>query len=383
MTEQTWVRAETRSGAVAVHAPSDVVADLDRMVRPFVQLVPAAPGPELPSVLVRRDPPEGLGWRRIALSSEYEPDRVLWVHDERRSVAVVDEPREWLTQQVLRSVRHMLRWQAYAAGDLLLHGGLVVWGGRGVVFVGGKRSGKTSSILSALLRGGVDFVSNDDVTIVAAAGGLVGYGFPRTVNVRTDSLLALARTHPALTGLLAGTSHPTNRFEGRHRTAEAIRTASGATLPGSVWVRLVELAEATGCRLRAEGPVAALVLPTFDDQVAGPVLTSLDRDTAAAALREHVERQGTRYDPFLAAWFPDTDESRRERIVDELLSTLPCYRLTQQMHRLGDATDLLRDELHHRGVPAGGRVHTTGGDLPRTGRPRRDMMEVRHGDTST
>lgn len=352
MTEMTHVRAVTRSGAVEVTAPPDVLAEIAGLVRPFIDLVPAdVHRPELPSVLVRPEPPQGSDWRQVTISSAYEPDRVLWVDDRHRAVAVVGGASAWRVQQVLRSVRHLLRWQAYAAGDLLLHGGLVTLGGRGVAFVGGKRSGKTSSILSALLRGGADFVSNDDLAVVeAVGGGLTGYGSPRTVNVRTDSLLALAGAYPPLAGLLSGTSHPTNAFEGRHRTAEAHRAASGPTLPGSLWVRATELAQVAGCALHADGPVDAVVFPGFQDSDAGPVLTRLDSDSAAATLTEHIETQGTKYDPFLADWFPTTDAVRRQWLVDRLVGELPCYRLTQDMRRLGDSTDLLLAELGARPV---------------------------------
>ncbi|MBO4206730.1 hypothetical protein [Micromonospora echinofusca] len=387
MSGPTEVVAVTRSGAVRVSAPPDVLAELAGLVRPFVDLHPAAPAPadaglpvtapgpqsvtavgsppltvapvavgspsvaDLPAVLVRDAPPTGPGWREEVLSSAYEPDRVLRVHDDDRVIAVVGGTGGWRTQQVLRSVRHLLRWQAYATGDLLLHGGLVTLGGRGVAFVGGKRSGKTSSILSALLRGHADFVSNDDVTVAEAVDGrLVGYGAPRTVNIRTDSLLALAGAYPDLAGLLTGASHPTNGFVGRHRTVEAVRTTTGATLPGSLWVRASEIAEVTGVALRPEAPVDALVLPGFDDTVDGPVLTRLDRATAAAALAGHIERQGTRYDPFLADWYPDTDAARRQRLVDRLLDEVPCYRLTQDMRRLAESTDLLLAELGARPV---------------------------------
>jgi hypothetical protein len=339
--------AETRSGRVRVTAPDALLAELSTLVRPFVTLAADPdPGAELPSVRVTAGPPAGPGWRSEVLTSAYEPDRVLWVHDGRRAVALAAGSDGWAGQQLLRSVRHLLRWQAYAAGDLLLHGGLVRLDGRGVAFVGGKRSGKTSSILSALLTGAAEFVSNDDLTVGATADvPLSGYGSPRTVNVRTDALLALAATHPRLGALLTGPDHPTNGYAGRHRTDEALRDPGGAVLPGSVWVRAAELAAAVGCPLAAECPVDVLVLPSFDDTVGGPALTRLDRAAAAEALAPHVEREGTKYDPFLAAWFPHTDAARRRALLDRLLDEVPCYRLTQQLAGLAAGTALLRREL--------------------------------------
>ncbi len=351
MNNDISVYARVRSATVKVSAPADVVEKLTELTAPFLDIGADGPARDgLPSVSVRRTSPDGPGWRRLIMSSDYEPDRVLWVNDGRRAVSIVGASPEWCVQQVLRSVRHMLRWQSYEAGDLLLHGGLVSLRGRGVAFVGGKRSGKTSSILSALTHG-AGFVSNDDLAVVESPdGGLLGYGSPRTVNIRTDSLMALVESggevsRAGLTDLLSCASHPTNSFDGRHRTTESLVAATGSVLPGSLWVRAAELTRATGCELLPEHALHVLVFPAFDTATSAPTLTRLDRETAKATLDEHIEHQGTKYDPFLAAWFPGTDAVRRQRLIDELIDQVPCYRLTQGMGRLTDSTALLLGEL--------------------------------------
>jgi hypothetical protein len=317
------------------------------MAGDFIRLTPAEEHRTPPAaVRVGTAEPGGDGWRRLVYASDYEPDRVVWVNDARRRIAVVGEPSPWRAQQTLRSVRHLLRWQVHAAGDLLLHGGLVRLDGTGVAFVGAKRSGKTSSILSALVHGGADFVSNDDLTVGETPdGALRGYGSPRTVNVRTDALLALAESAPAVSRLLTEVTHPTNSFEGRHRTAEALRTASGPALPGSLWVRAGELCGTVGCASLPESPVDAVVFPRFEDRPDGPSVVRLDRDRAAAELRRHIEHQGTKYDPFLAEWFPHTDVERRARLCERLLDEAAFFRMSQHMHGLPDATSALRDAL--------------------------------------
>ena len=89
----------------------------------------------------------------------------------------------------------------------------------------------------------------------------------------------------------------------------------------------------------------AIVLPRFDDSLDGPRVTPLDRDAAAEELVEHVERQGTKYDPFMADWFPHTDQARRDKLIDRLLDETPFYRLEQHMGRLSAGTDLLLDTI--------------------------------------
>lgn len=344
MTEDVHVIASMDTVAVRLRAPRPVVSEFDRLAAPYITTTRADGAGELPSVLFTQEPPQGDGWERVVNSSDYEPDRVVWADRARRSIAVVGDPAPtaWQSQQMLRSVRHLLRWQAYARGDLLLHGGLVTAQGVGIAFTGGKRSGKTSSILSSLLHAKADFVSNDDVALTESDdGGLVGYGSPRTVNIRTDSLLALAETAPAMRELLRDCAHPTNGYRGRHRTLETLTTDSGTELPGSLWVRCAELARATGCSLSPRGTLDAVVLPRFDGSTQEPRIRPLTREEAGSALQEHIEWQGTKYDPFLAAWFPDTDSGRRQRLVERLVAEVPFLELTQNMHGLGAATDLV------------------------------------------
>ncbi|GAA3753049.1 hypothetical protein HDA32_005559 [Spinactinospora alkalitolerans] len=351
MNDGIRMKLSVGSAEVEVSATRDTVSELAVLAHPFIEVAPLDnAGAGRPAVIVRETAPKEPGWRRLALPSEYEPDRVLWVDDVGQRIAVVSEPSPWRTQQLLRSVRHLLRWQAFAKGDLFLHGGLVKVGGVGIAFLGGKRSGKTSSVLSMILHGGADFVSNDDVAITDTDTGLVGYGSPRTVNVRTDSLLALAASAPVAAGFLSGSSHPANGYRGRHHTVDSIRSDSGTTLPGSIWVRCAELAHVTGCGLAAHSRIDSVVFPQFGASQDAPRITLMDRDSAIRSLMENVERQASKYDPFLADWFPDTDRLRRERLIERLLEEASFYRLSQNMHRLDEATSLMLDALTDRVV---------------------------------
>ncbi|MER6291164.1 hypothetical protein [Streptomyces sviceus] len=344
MSGDRQVVASAYGASVQVSAPAGVIAALTQLVSPYIDVAPVGGLVDAPHVQVCASPPSQDVWRRMVLESEYEPDRVVWVDAARRRMALTDEHEDWTVQQLLRSVRYLLRWQAYARGDLFLHGGLVRAEDTGIAFLGHKRSGKTSSILSALLHGGADFVSNDDVVLTDSddeTGALTGHGSPRTVNVRTDALLALARDTPALLSLLSDTSHPTNDFPGRHRTRDAIHSSTGDVLPGSVWVRCAELSHVTGRSLLPESRVDMVVLPRFDSALDGPVMTRLTPQEAYRALSEHVEETATKYDPYLAAWFPATDADRRARLLRRLADGTPCYQLTQDIGRLADATSLL------------------------------------------
>jgi hypothetical protein len=130
-------------------------------------------------------------------------------------------------------------------------------------------------------------------------------------------------------------------------------TDAGTTLPGSIWVRPAELANATGCRLLTEHRIDAVVLPRFNAVSAAPRLTRLDPDAARAGLLDNVEPSATKYDPFMADWFPDTATERRERLIDRLVHEVAFYRLEQDMARLSEATALVVRALAGQPVPVG------------------------------
>lgn len=347
----------SRAGCdVVVSAPGDALDELTRLGAPFLELTPldrpydpvldppfdaGTAAQPVPGVAVVPAPPDGVGWRRVVSVSDYEPDRVLWVHDARRAIALVAEPGAWRDQQLLRCVRHVLRWQAHAAGQVFLHGGLVRHAGRGIVVTGGKRAGKTSTILSALLHGRGDFVSNDDVTITAGDGAPVGHGWPRTLTVRTDVLLALAERSPNVRDLLSTAGHPTNHYPGRHRGAESFTARDGSTLPGSVWVRCAELAALFGCRVVADARVDAIVFPRFDDRAGSGRIARLDAPRARTALLANLENEATKYDPFLRGWFAQPDVAARARVVEHLAASVPCFELVQDLAGLSASTALM------------------------------------------
>lgn len=330
---------------VDVTCDADTLAGLLRLAEPFFTAGPPEAGRARARVLACTAPPGGPGWTRVVYTSPYEPDRVLWTHEASRTVAVCGEPSSWRTQQLLRCVRNLLRWEHFADGELFLHGGLVVTGGRGIAFAGRKRSGKTSSILSALLHAEADFVSNDDL-VISPGTGLRGLGFPRSVNVRTDSLLALARRRPELRSLLSDVTHPANRFPGVHHTPERqVTVGPGLRAPAHLWVRVRELTELAGAAVRPSGPVSAVVFPVFDASAVRPEVRRLSGEEARQALAANTEPTASAYDPFLAAWYPRTRPARRAAIADRLVRTVPCYRLTQHMQHLDAATEALRSAL--------------------------------------
>ncbi|WP_186763061.1 phosphoenolpyruvate carboxykinase (ATP) [Lentzea tibetensis] len=330
-------------GRSEVDVRTDVrtAAELDGLSRPFFQRKPvSSDSAPAPLVWATTAPPAGEDWERLTFSSETEPDRVLWVNHARREIAFVAPPSAWRTQQLLRSVRNLIRWQAYERGELFVHGGMVAVGDVGIAFLGRKRAGKTSNILSALINAAADFVSNDDLVLAPGPDGVVGQGYPRAITIRLDSLMAVTKEDQRLRKLVHDVKHPINH----HRVQE------------SLFVRCAELVVAAGTELRPRHPLQVVAFPQFVDAGERTGVEKLDRAEAAELLAEHTESEATDHDPFLASWFPSYDAAARTAVTDQLLDSATFLRLRQDFDDMGSATSALLEAAGLAApVPAGTR----------------------------
>lgn len=319
---------------VALHVPVEVAVQVAWLAEPWIEVRPdSGGGGDRSTVVLAGNPPPGAdALRQSSAPLEGEPPRRLLVDDAERCVTVVERDPQWQVLQVLRAVRNLLRWSFLASGKPCLHAGVVDLGGAGVVVVGGKRAGKTSTVLALLGLGGA-FVANDDAGLIDDGGGWLAVGWPRSVNVRTDAHAVLA-TNPRLRRLRAlpeRSTHP----------SEAHRPLAGASLPDFT-VLPHDLCSLLGVETRARVPVQAIVLPRFADGLE-PVLRRLPDGEAAAALVPHVDRVATDHDGILHGWFRARTSAEAEVTAERLAASIPCYRLTQTLGTAAAAAELVME----------------------------------------
>jgi hypothetical protein len=314
--------------AVTVTATSEVAAALQRSCQPWLDVTGETPtGVTVVGGLRLAEPARR---RRVVATLSDEPDRVLYISDERRELVVEATDERWMHQQILRCVRNLLRWQQVGkSGAVFLHAGMITYGGIGVGFLGGKKSGKTSSVLAALAAG-AGFLSNDDVSLHREGERWIAYGWPRTLVIRPE-------TRAALRDRLPGLSAPRTRFG--HPTNAAGSDGIGADL----WVTPDELASAVPCELVRSARVGALVLPVFDNAADEPSCRRLELDEAAVRLAPHHERIPVKYDAFLSEWFSDRLDDREPTasVCAHLAGSLPVFELRQRMETLAPASALI------------------------------------------
>ena len=124
---------------------------------------------------------------------------------------VVDLPiGAWRQLFVLRMIRNVLRWELFREGAIFLHACCVEREGKGIIFLGRSRSGKTTLTLNLIRNRGWQFVAEDDLTLFRLPGRqLLALGWPGCLRMRR-SMLAF---YPELVAKASEFAHPANSLE--------------------------------------------------------------------------------------------------------------------------------------------------------------------------
>ena len=332
MTELNWYIATGHGYRVRMLLTPAVAHAVSERGSPWIHVEPCAKEAESGIPLVVTGPPE-VARLMTEKYSEQEGEgalrEVLLNRDHQAVWVPQQDSMAWHELQVLRTARNLLRWQALEDGRPCLHGGLVEIDGAGIVVMGRKRSGKTSTVLAALGIRGCGFVSNDDVTLLEDPGGSgewTGVGWPRSVNVRTDAAALLAKAIPALGRLREDSTHP---------RMEYIKPGSP-----SFTVYPEDICRVLNVQPRPSVSISALVLPRFTQDVR-PTLTQLGVSEAAFRLYEHIDRVATDHDGYLREWFSELDDAAAHRHAQHLAHDIPCYELVQNLASAPKSVELL------------------------------------------
>jgi hypothetical protein len=325
---------------VTLRADTETVRYLRARVRPFIEIEGANEQSRDSWVLVGgiEHAPAELAVAsdicRVAEPSPGEADRRLVISRHARVLVVDHEPGLWRKLYCLRALRNLMRRGLESRGHVYLHAGGVAFGGRCALFLGGKRTGKSSSILALLNSappGMVAFVGNDDVSVAPAGDKVVALGWPRSVSLRRETLVALGLDVTFAQAHL--NRHP------------SMRTASEVRRQDAAYFYPLDVARAMNVEVATKVPVAMLVFPTFlGVEDARASLTPIRPRARLARLETTVEPMADpRYTAFLNGAF-ETDLATQQRLLARL-AALPAFELRQSMRTLKHAARLVLREL--------------------------------------
>lgn len=230
----------------------------------------------------------------------------------------------WTPLFIFRLIRNLFRVEyARSAASLFLHGGIVNVDGKGILYLGNKGTGKTSSIIGMLSLGnGVSYVCNDDA-IIKFSKPPVGIGSARSISIRRNTLHSLKEIFPLR---LIQEEHPANKSYSEKKYLTLYPK---------------QISEVFGNRLLSETPINAIVFPSivikngFQIEVLSPekmiekIILNLDVtiDLRHSFLRSLVS------------------EFKPEVHINKLIA-LPAFMISHSLSSVQDSAKALREMLH-------------------------------------
>lgn len=125
---------------------------------------------------------EARQWKQYGeLITEYSNAPLIFVHsmsENKYEIHLTDSNNSG--NQVVRIIRDII--YSYVSEKVLVHGALCRYKGKGILIIGPKGAGKTTT-LHYLMHLGAEYVSNDRVFIEVLEGRIIGHGFPLPIRV--------------------------------------------------------------------------------------------------------------------------------------------------------------------------------------------------------
>ncbi len=320
--------------AVQIQGSAAVLDRISVLLAPYIRVSRAQPAPSSWSIRWWPHSRDHLGLSRVTLPGLGEPDTILLVDGPGRRITIV-EPQDpsWLPHVMARLVRVLLRFGYAEHGVIFVHGGLVALGETGVAFLGGKKSGKTSSILSLLLNARSAYVTNDDLGLRPTKRGWTGVGWSRSISVRED-VLDWVQDQLGDAGLPS--VHPAN--------LDRASATGGSVLEPGTTLYPYELSEMMSRPVQDHATVTMVVFPEFSTE-SGTRLVPLSSADSLLRVMSMVEDVPDRHHGYLAPYFPMPDPVRVEAQIRQFVGQIPCFLLRQSMDKLRDASELIAKSL--------------------------------------
>ncbi|WP_445374654.1 hypothetical protein ACSLVK_00195 [Photorhabdus tasmaniensis] len=273
---------------------------------------------EASSIIVDVAKPQGEPERRYIISKS---DKII----------LIESPVEdiWQVQHAYRLIRVLSRIHFYNEGMRFFHGGSVKYCSHGIVFMGGKRSGKTTSILTTLGNSQSAFITNDDLGIKISKDEVSGYGWPRAVSIRKDTL-NLPHIYKYLARKQQELSHPAN---------------SVMSDPFYTFFYPREISDTFSSKLEPISKVNAVIFPGFSNDVIEAKTKRLTKAQFFEKLTYNFESEFNKYSDFLSDQIHHDDNWSRQ-VIDKLVSSIDGYEVVQDFDNMLDLSTVLDSILN-------------------------------------
>ncbi len=265
------------------------------------------------------------GYEKVCIHAEGEPECNLFINGNDRKIIFImnDNNQEWLIQNIHRMIRVLLRMQCIEKGHLFMHGGLVNYRGYGIAFLGGKKAGKTSSILSMLSLMDSVFVSNDDISFFENDNVWMAQGWPRSIVVREDTLEKVC-------------GRKKNTFV--HELHHPLNSSNKL-----ICFYPDEFVNIFNRKLSSESILSGIIFPSFSNDVNMSYFRQLNEEEAEKFVIENILINPAKYNEFLFEFFQLKNIDSYYKQIKRLIHQIPCYELVQSFENLKESSIIIKN----------------------------------------
>lgn len=256
------------------------------------------------------------------------------VDKSKRNITVlVPESEEAGKYVPMRAVRIIVKLLLLERGMLSFHSACIVRNGYGVGLIGDKFSGKTTTLINALLNCNCDFLANDQVFLDYTKGTLMMYGLPISAGIRIGTIHYFS----PLQSLLS--KGPELHCDNNILDAKELKDPRTR-----IYVSPRQLVSILKCSIVPCARIGCFVVPEFSRDISESKLASLTKDEARKCLLKHYLSEPFPNQPYWNTLV--TPDNRKlhgnvEKIIDRMSNDLTVYKLMQNDRTNGDSADIL------------------------------------------
>ncbi|MGI8838854.1 MAG: hypothetical protein ACR2H4_19770 [Pyrinomonadaceae bacterium] len=281
-------------------------------------------------------PDHGICVRRLSGGPD-KPSVLYALNKLRRSITLLIPPGDFETRYIpMRTVRAAMKLLMLERGMWQFHAACIAKNGLAIALTGNKFSGKTSTLVSALLNRDFDFVANDKVLVDRGEQSWFVYGLPVSSGIRIGTI----RQFLPLLDLL-------NDPHEQHWDNHVLGNEDYRNELTRIYVKPQKLVEILKCSIMPRAKVKCFVVPELVQGITKSRLLRASHGEAKEWLMGQYLDQPFAQEPCLKMLFQSPYSSVVERAeISRMAFELPVYKLIQNELTNADSARNLEELLH-------------------------------------
>lgn len=333
--ETKWIRVSRDSHNVYINIQMSWIDFFIRVISPYYDVELSQAPEKLSWKIYTEEPQECYNnqWDIIipSIPGENFLKRKYKFAHESKSIYIMEPVDAIVRLQIAtRLCRDILR-HLFMQELVYFHAGMVVYRSIGIAIMGDKKSGKTSSILTFLSTKNANYVTNDDLAISIAhksSDPCIGYGWPRAVSIRRDSLefmrSVIGYNNPIYNGFLGRQIHPNNHVP---------------ELMSYLYLYPNDLVELFKCKVIPNHRIDVILVTKF----------GMDGCFSARQVFSNEKHLliSSNYDNNLGKYFADFEHTFTSNVMQPnraWFDSVPCYIVSQNIRNMNNLIDWIDSE---------------------------------------